>query len=99
MRLEFDWDQWNIQKNESKHGVAIIEAESVFYDPCLVIYKDVKHSTPREQRWICYGLSFKNRILMIAFTIRNKRVRIISARPASKKERSTYAKAKDSRNK
>ena len=99
MVLKFDWVQWNIQKNEEKHGVSSIEAESVFFDPHLVIFKDLKHSTIKEQRWICYGHSFKNRILMLAFTIRNKKVRIISTRPASKKERSIYGKEKDSQNK
>ncbi|MCB0731199.1 MAG: BrnT family toxin [Ignavibacteriae bacterium] len=90
MILEFDWDQWNIQKNEIKHGVAKLEAESIFYDPKLKIYNDFKHSTKSEKRFICYGHSLRNRILMIAFTIRQKKVRIISARTASKKERKYY---------
>lgn len=94
MRLEFDWNQWNVQKNESKHGVSSLEAESVFYDNDLIIFGDEKHSPQKEQRWISYGTSFRNRILMIAFTIRRKKVRIISARAASKKERTIYEKGK-----
>lgn len=88
--LEFNWDQWNIQKNEIKHGVSRLEAESIFFDPHLKIFKDIKHSTTQEQRWICYGKSRVHRILMIAFTLRRKKIRIISARQASKKERQVY---------
>ena len=91
MKLVFDWNRWNIQKNEVKHGVSKLEAESIFYDRDFVIFKDIVHSTGREQRYISYGISIQKRILMCAFTIRNKKVRIISCRPAPKKERGTYA--------
>ncbi len=88
--IEFEWDQWNIQKNETKHGVSSVEAESVFSDPKLKLYEDIKHSTEKEKRFICYGKSRLHRILMIAFTLRKQKVRIISARSASKSERSAY---------
>ncbi len=94
MELKFDWDQWNIQKNESKHGVSRLEAESLFFDPQLIIYNDVIHSNEKEQRYIMYARSYSERILMAAFTIRSEKVRIISARPASKKERALYEKEK-----
>ncbi|WP_457562600.1 BrnT family toxin [Caminibacter pacificus] len=97
MVLDFDWDQWNIQKNEIKHGVARLEAESTFFDNELLIYNDLKHSTKKEKRYICFGLSIRNRILMIAFTIRSKKIRVISARPASKKERKIYEEQKNKR--
>jgi uncharacterized DUF497 family protein len=87
--LQFDWDQWNIQKNEDKHGISVLEAQSTFYDKNLIIFDDIKHST-NERRYICFGHSTYNNILMLAFTIRNKKVRIISARKASKKERTIY---------
>lgn len=94
MELAVDWDQWNIQKNEVKHGISRLEAESVFYDPHLMIYKDIKHSSVREVRYIMYARSYTDRILMCAFTIRSERIRIISVRPASKKERALYEKEK-----
>ena len=94
MLLNFDWDQWNIQKNESKHGISRLEAESVFFDRNLVIFKDEIHSTDKEKRWIAYGMSMNSKILMCAFTIRKERVRIISCRVSSKKERSIYEKDK-----
>jgi uncharacterized DUF497 family protein len=91
--ITFDWDQWNIQKNETKHGISSLEAESTFYDKNLVIFKDIKHST-NEDRLIAYGKSAYNNIIMIAFTIRNEMIRIISARKASKKEKDIYEEKK-----
>ena len=86
----FDWDQWNLQKNETKHGVSRIESESAFYDPEYKLFEDLKHSTPIEKRYILYGRSLENRVLMIGFTLRNSKVRIITARSASKKEHGIY---------
>ena len=88
--IEFDWDQWNIQKNEAKHGVSRLEAESAFYDPAYRLFHDAKHSTSRETRYILYGRSLENRVLMVGFTARGARLRIITARTASRKERQIY---------
>ncbi|MBF0105954.1 MAG: BrnT family toxin [Deltaproteobacteria bacterium] len=86
----FDWDQWNSQKNEIKHGVSRMEAEGTFYDPLYKMFLDKRHSTVKEARYILYGRSLENRVLMIGFTVRKNKVRIITARPASKKERAIY---------
>lgn len=88
--IEFDWDQWNVQKNEVKHGVSRLEAESTFYDHAYKLFRDAKHSTSREARYILYGRSIENRVLMVGFTARGARVRIITARTASRKERQIY---------
>lgn len=88
--LSFDWDLWNIQKNETKHGVSALEAESCFYDPALRIFDDLKHSSHRESRYVAYARSVEGRVLMIGFTLRRGRVRIITARQASRKERNIY---------
>jgi len=88
--IVFDWDQWNLQKNETKHGVSKIEAESAFFDPLYKLFKDKEHSTKREQRYILYGRGIENRVLMVGFTLRGSRVRIITARMASRKERKIY---------
>ena len=90
--IQFDWDQWNLQKNEIKHGVSPLEAESCFYDSEHKIYKDLKHSNFREKRYILYGKSMESRVLMVGFTIRKKRIRVITARSASKQEREIYEK-------
>jgi len=90
--IAFEWHHWSLQKNEVKHGVSRIEAQSAFFDPNYKLFEDIKHSTPRERRYILYGQSIENRVLMIGFTLRGSRLRIITARPASRKERSVYAK-------
>ena len=89
--LNFDWDEWNNNKNEEKHGVSSFEAESVFFDANIVIFEDLTHSQI-EKRYVSYGISHENRMLMVGFTIRRIKIRIITARPASKKERSVYEK-------
>ncbi|MBI2603199.1 MAG: BrnT family toxin [Deltaproteobacteria bacterium] len=91
-QILFDWDQWNIQKNEIKHGVSHLEAESAFFDPKYKLFKDNKHSSPIEKRYILFGKGIENKILMVGFTLRNSKIRVITARPASKKERQIYAK-------
>ncbi len=88
--LRFDWDLWNVQKNEVKHGVSALEAESCFYDTEVKIYEDAVHSTVRERRYILYGKSMESRVLMVGFTVRRGKVRIITARSASRKERKIY---------
>lgn len=90
--IAFDWDQWNVQKNELKHGVSQLEAESTFYDPLHRLFEDEVHSTPRERRYILFGRGLESRVLMVGFTLRAKRVRVITARPASRKERQIYEK-------
>ncbi len=88
--LRFDWDPWNLQKNELKHGVSRVEAESAFYDSKYKLFRDERHSTPREKRFILYGSSIERRVLMIGFTLRHPCVRVITARPASRQERRIY---------
>ena len=60
--LAFDWDQWNVQKNEEKHGVSRLEAESAFYDPRVRLFEDRRHSSARETRYILYGRSLEARV-------------------------------------
>lgn len=92
--IQFEWDRWNIQKNEIKHGVSKAEAESAFFDPNYRLFEDLRHSKPAEARLILYGYSSENRVLMIGFTFRDNLVRVITARTASKKERVLYDKKK-----
>ncbi len=88
--IRFDWDLWNVQKNENKHGVSALEAESCFHDEKARIFEDLKHTTRKEKRFILYGKGMENRILMVGFTLRGSKVRVITARQASKKERKVY---------
>ena len=87
--VEFEWDKGNIDKNYRKHGITPNEAEEVFLDEWVAIKPDFTHSLG-EKRYIAIGMSGVKQILFIVFTLRNKVVRIISARMANKKERSIY---------
>lgn len=90
--MEFDWDKGNIGKNK-KHGVSDEEAEEIFSDPNKARYPDPKHSNI-EPRFILTGQSQSERQLLIIYTIRNNRIRIISARDLNKrKEGYLYEKA------
>lgn len=68
-----------------KHGVAVAEAEEVLLGDAWV-QVDTRHSDD-EQRYVALGMTVEGRRLFVSFTIRRSRVRIISARPMSRKER------------
>ena len=87
----FDWNRGNIKKNWAKHKVNAKEAEEVFFNKPLLISFDQKHSK-KEKRFRILGKTNKKRKLFISFTLRNKKIRIISARDMSKKERRKYEK-------
>jgi len=89
--VAFEWDKGNIDKNLKKHDVSNQEAEEVFFNKPIVFSEDRKHSTT-EKRYMLWGKTNTNRNLTIFFTIRNNRVRVISARDMHKKERGEYEK-------
>lgn len=89
--LSFDWDKGNADKNWIKHKITTNECEEVFTNRPLKTYKDVKHSQ-NEDRFVALGISDNNRMLYLVFTIRKYKIRIISARNMSRKERSLYEK-------
>ena len=85
----FEWDERKAAENEKKHGVTFHEASTVFGDPLAVTFTDPDHSV-NENRFITFGLSRFNRLLVIAHTDRRRKVRIISARLMTKHERKIY---------
>lgn len=85
----FDWDEGNREKNWIKHEVDYKEAEEIFFNKPLFINKDVKHSS-KEKRFEALGQTDKGRGLFVAFTIRNNKIRVISARDQDNKERRKY---------
>ena len=89
--VEFNWDQANLSKRYFKHGVTPSESEEVFIDEKLIVLPDIKHSK-FEERFIAIGRSLVNRSLFVVFTIRNKKIRVISARRMHKKEVKKYEK-------
>lgn len=88
---EFEWDKWNIDKSHKKHGITPNEAEEAFLDEKLKIIEDVKHFEV-EERYLLIGKTADEKLLLVVFTLRNKKIRIISARKASRKERNRYDK-------
>lgn len=89
--VEFNWDKGNIGKNQKKHFVSEKEAEESFFDKKRKIFKDRLHSGG-EERFRIIGKTKNDRVLFIVFTIRRKRIRIISARDVNRKEVSLYEK-------
>jgi uncharacterized DUF497 family protein len=85
----FDWDEANSTKNWLKHKVSKIECEQVFFNSQLIIADDNKHSES-ENRFFLLGRTDMDRKLFVVFTLRNKLIRIISARNMHKKERELY---------
>ncbi len=89
--MEFEWDADKAASNLKKHGVSFAEAMSVFGDPLEITITDPDHSES-EYRFLSVGLSESRRLLVVAYTEREGRTRIISAREAKPKERRDYAK-------
>jgi len=87
--MEFEWDQSKAASNLSKHGVTFDEAITVFHDPLYLDFFDPDHSYD-EYRYIIIGQSSNKRLLIVSYTEYGERVRIISAREATRKERKDY---------
>ncbi len=87
--MELEWDEEKNSANLQKHNVSFEEAATVFGDPLSDTFDDPDHST-EEYRFITTGTSEKGRLLVIAHTDREDRVRIISARELTKQERRSY---------
>src|SRR5437763_8748687 len=85
----FQWDKGNLEKNCKKYDVQVLEAEEVFRSNPAIFKKDEKHSHA-EERYNALGLTSHGRELFISFTVRNSKIRVISARPMSDKERKEY---------
>ena len=88
----FDWDGGNQDKNWLKHRVSNRECDELFFNLPLIVAHDEQHSQ-LERRFFALGKTNAGRRLFIAFTIRDKLIRVISARDMSRRERETYAKA------
>lgn len=87
--IAFQWDKGNAVKNFKKHSVTTQEAEEVFANDPFITAEDVKHSSV-ERRFYGLGRTKTNRKLFVAFTVRDKKVRVISIRDMKKKERLSY---------
>ena len=88
----FEWDEGNIDKNWVKHQVSNSECEEIFFNLPLLLADDTKHSQD-EKIYYVLGQTNVRRWLFIAFTVRENKIRVISARDMNRKEESVYAKA------
>jgi uncharacterized protein len=85
----FDWDEANAIKNWERHHVTPEEAEDISFRDPLVIRSDVQHSK-KEKRYYALGQTPTGRLLFVAFTIRGKLIRVISARNMNTRESEIY---------
>ena len=88
--IGFEWDENKAQSNIEKHGVTFEEAAEVFFDP---FYQEGDASVNEEQRDFIIGYSPVQRVLLVVYTERSERTRLISARPATRPERKLYEEA------
>ena len=89
MTPQFSWDPQKDKSNTSKHGVTFTEAATTFADPLSLTKSDPDHSW-HEERYLTLGQLRSDRLLVVAHSDRGNTIRIISARPASRRERKEY---------
>jgi len=87
----FEWDDGNARKSADKHGVSQAESEQIFFNAPLLTLEDAGHSE-LEPRFHALGKTDTERLLHVTFTLRAEgtRIRVISARDMSRKERTHY---------
>jgi uncharacterized DUF497 family protein len=86
---EIIWDPEKARRNARKHGVRFADAALVLDDPYALTIRD-DGSEPGEERWVTVGTDAQGRVLVVVYTYRDEDVRIISARPAERRERDQY---------
>ena len=87
--MDFEWDRRKAKYNLRKHGVSFEEASTVFDDLLANVYGDPDHSV-QERRFLMIGTSARGRLLNISFADREPRIRIISARILTRREKKRY---------
>lgn len=87
--IDFEWDPAKARTNEEKHGVSFFEASEVFGDDYSSSVCDPDHSDD-EDRYLIFGLSKTGKYLVVSYTERGDRIRIISAREMTPREQRAY---------
>jgi uncharacterized DUF497 family protein len=87
--LKFEWDREKATANAVKHGVSFVEAITAFGDPLSLTIADPDHSED-ETRYVLIGRTHRNRMVVVAHTERDERIRIISARQPTPRELRCY---------
>jgi len=94
MRYYFDWDPNKAKSNRKKHGISFEQASAIFLDPRMIAVFDSEHSE-HEDRWATIGIDRNGILLVVVHTFQHLdadccRIRIISARKATRKESKQY---------
>ena len=89
MELSFTWDPRKDAANQRKHRVSFAEARTAFEDVLSITVPDPGHSND-ESRFVLVGRSRRGRLLVVAHAENRDEIRIISARPATRRERHAY---------
>ena len=87
--MDFEWDTAKARVNENKHGVSFFEACEVFDDEISSTVRDPNHSLD-EERDLIFGMSKIGNYLVVSYTERNNRIRLISARQMTPQEHKAY---------
>jgi hypothetical protein len=93
-RITFEWDRQKDSENQRKHGVSFAEASTVFGDPLSITISDLNPAVG-EERLIIVGMSGQRTLLIVVHTVKYERIRLISARPATKHEKRNYEEGSD----
>ena len=88
--METNWDPLKARANLAKHGVAFEDAELALSDPSGLTLEDLHARS--EERFVTVGVDALGRIVAVVYAYREEGVRLISARPATRKEKDAYAK-------
>lgn len=94
--MDFEWDPRKAAGNLTKHRVGFPEALTAFADPLEITIRDIDHSVG-EARFLSLGMTEAKRLVVVAYTERGGKIRIIHAREASPKERRAYESGKTSK--
>ncbi len=86
--MGYEWDPAKARQNLRKHGVDFADAVTVLEDEAALTIRDP--FSEQEQRWITLGMDALGRLLVVVYTWRGDRIRLISARPATPRERRQY---------
>lgn len=86
--MKFEWDPKKATLNRKKHGISFHEAATVFGDPLAMTFDDPDHA--EEIRYLTFGHSNTQKLLIISHTAQQNTIRIISARVTTRNERKNY---------
>lgn len=87
MEMKYQWDNNKATTNLAKHGIDFADAVSVFSDDLAITIFDDRFD---EERYITIGMDVLGRVLVVVYTLRQNKIRLISARKATRKEKQQY---------